>query len=126
MGNSADAMIFYGYHLPVGYDPIDREKLDAAPLYGKDRPVLLGEYGSCDEPTYYVYVQASETKASWEEPKKIESNSMTWSMNHPRGEWNKWILDFAEEYELVEPGREADAWGARASRIGWWLAAYWG
>jgi hypothetical protein len=122
MGMSADAHLFYGYHLPEGVEMPD----EATDLYGDEHPVLVGHYGSGDYPVYYVYVQESRTVVWWDAPKAINPDQLREMDGVGGPKWNGQLLDFAEKYALPNPGEEIGEYLGSASKMGWWLASYYG
>jgi hypothetical protein len=122
MGQSTDAILFYGYHLPEDYVPNE----EATELYKKEEPVLVGKHCSGDCPMYYVYIVESQTRAWRGNAQPIDPDQLREMDMRGGAKWNGQLFDFAERYALPNPGEEVGEYLGSASTMGWWLVSYWG
>jgi hypothetical protein len=110
MGVSTDAILFYGYHLGEEETEVPEQ---AAEVYGPDEPVLVGHHCSAAYTMHYLYVQASQTRASRGYPKEITD------LGYQTG-WDLRLTEFAKRFGLPLPSQDG------ASKPGWWLVSWWG
>lgn len=117
MGQSTDAILFYGYHLPGDYEPAEdvRDKFDG---FSDKYPIKIGFHCSGDYPMYYVAIAASEVMAYRGDPQLIEQAET-------HGDWEEMLRIFAAEHGLLLPGERLgpEPYDGQASTVGWWLAS---
>lgn len=122
MGQSTDAIVFYGYHFDEDHEDVDHlMALYENQPWDSNALVRIDTHCSGDYPMYYVYVDASRVWASRGYPKLLDVQKIASSW---QSSWDLELQEFAIEHGLTAPGTASEY--SSTSEVGWWLVSYWG
>lgn len=120
MGQSTDAILFYGYCWEDEFEYDDDEFPKEGPskwdealrTYGSNEPVQATFHcsDSCSVP--YIYVEDSRITAWRGGPKKVRSDHL--SINPM---WNELLTQFCDRFGITPP---------EGQQPQWWLVSWWG
>jgi len=111
MGQSTDAILFYGY---CWEDELDEDMFpeELQNIYGKEHAVLVGAHCHHEYPMPYVYIQESQTRAWRGSPQAIDPTDMVDVV----AAWDGLLQDFVTAHG-IDVGDQVPRW---------WLVSYWG
>jgi hypothetical protein len=105
MGNSLDAVVWYGFILGEE-DDHENELLDGYFL-NKAEPINTGRYGVSDDMSLYAYIRES-IQGNW-----IPCFDLDVQKLNPDPMWNEMLKEFAKKH------------GLKIEKIGWFVSASW-
>lgn len=108
MGQSTDALFFYGYCWDEEIDMDDFAPKEVRNLYGKEHPVLIGGHCSTSYPMPYVYIQDSHITAWRGSPQEVTSLAVD-------PDWQKMLDTFCAQWKINVEDMEP----------GWFVASVW-
>lgn len=119
MGQSTNAILFYGYCWSdeVDGDLTSEERWEISEEGRKEFGVEIGTHCSCDCPMPYIFISESETTARRGFPQRIV-------MEHPHGQhkWDVQLHDFITKYGI---SLDKPEYGDAPQGPGWFLVSDW-
>jgi hypothetical protein len=121
MGQSTDAILFYGYCWFDEHGDFTDDDWETSKQGKEEFGVEIGSHCSCDYPMPYIYISESEQRASRGDPERVNTEMVAAPHDVTAG-WDNQLRAFIAKHQISLDKREYED-GPQGP--GWFLVSNW-